>query len=62
MRANSTLIEDPTLHMIMPLRGRAAIFARFAQHLKSICARGGDDLAVSLTIVLYSSEDEMENR
>uniref|UniRef100_A0A1I7U4N2 Hexosyltransferase n=3 Tax=Caenorhabditis tropicalis TaxID=1561998 RepID=A0A1I7U4N2_9PELO len=62
MRANSTLIEDPTLHMIMPLRGRAAIFARFAQHLKSICARGGDDLAVSLTIVLYSSDDEMENR
>ncbi|CAB3410902.1 unnamed protein product [Caenorhabditis bovis] len=62
VRANSSLIEDPTLHMVLPLRGRASIFARFAQHLKSICSRGADDLSVSLTIVLYSSEDEADNR
>ncbi|CAI5438270.1 unnamed protein product [Caenorhabditis angaria] len=62
IRANSSLIEDPTIHMIMPLRGRAAIFSRFAEHLKSICARSGDDLHISLTIVLYSSEDEAQNR
>ncbi|ETN78808.1 chondroitin N-acetylgalactosaminyltransferase [Necator americanus] len=51
--------ENAHLHMILPLKGRAEIFARFAGHLKNICARAGD---ISLVVVLYASEDERANR
>lgn len=51
--------ENAHLHMILPLKGRAAIFARFAGHLKNVCARAGD---ISLVVVLYTSEDERMNR
>ncbi|KAE9415416.1 hypothetical protein Angca_004267 [Angiostrongylus cantonensis] len=51
--------ENAHLHMILPLKGRAEIFARFASHLKNICARAGD---ISLVVVLYESEDEIANR
>ncbi|CAD6190874.1 unnamed protein product [Caenorhabditis auriculariae] len=63
LRLNSSLVEDTSIHMIMPLRGRAEIFARFATHLKNVCQRSnGEDNNVSLLIVLYSSEDEARNR
>ncbi|KJH51102.1 chondroitin N-acetylgalactosaminyltransferase [Dictyocaulus viviparus] len=58
-RSSNFTDENSHLHMILPLKGRAEVFSRFAGHLKNICARAGD---ISLVVVLYESEDETTNR
>lgn len=47
------------IHLILPLKGRSQVFARFATHLRSTCMR---EKRLSLVVVLYSSPDEMETR
>ncbi|KAF8368483.1 sqv-5 [Pristionchus pacificus] len=47
------------IHIILPLKGRSLVFARFATHLRNWCMR---DKKLSLIVVLYSSPDENETR
>ncbi|CAJ0576077.1 unnamed protein product, partial [Mesorhabditis spiculigera] len=49
----------PQLYMILPLRGRAEIFQRFAAHLRNVCQR---ESGVSLVLVLYDNEEVDINR
>ncbi|GMR53707.1 hypothetical protein PMAYCL1PPCAC_23902 [Pristionchus mayeri] len=47
------------IHLILPLKGRSQVFARFATHLHNTCMR---EKKLTLVVVLYSSPDEMETR
>ncbi|CAJ0944265.1 unnamed protein product, partial [Mesorhabditis belari] len=59
--SNSSYDEEvvPHIHMILPLRGRAEIFQRFAAHLRNVCQR---ESGVTLVLVLYESDDVEQNR
>lgn len=51
--------SNPTLHLILPLSGRSETMARFAAHLRTVCA---DTSGLSLTVVLFASLDEQRTR
>ncbi|CAI4221702.1 unnamed protein product [Auanema sp. JU1783] len=60
LRATSNYTtENSHIHLILPLKGRAEIFNRFATHLKNVCGKAGD---LSLVIVFYNSDEEKANR
>ncbi|VDD86367.1 unnamed protein product [Enterobius vermicularis] len=50
--------ENPHVHLILPLAGRADIFKRFSRNLKTLCP---DNKSFSLIVVLFNSNEYNED-